>query len=68
MDSKKVGERLKALREGVGMSQEAIARELNISTSSWTKYEQGVRTPNDDLKIEIAKYFGTTVQAIFFEA
>ena len=67
MDDKKVGARLKLLREEKQLSQEAIAREFNISTSSWTKYEQGIRTPGDDLKIQIAEYFGTTVQSIFFE-
>lgn len=68
MDYKKVGARLKALREDKGLSQEGIARVFNISTSSWTKYEQGIRTPSDEMKIEIAKFFETTVQAIFFEA
>lgn len=68
MDDKKIGLRLKSLREERGLSQEKIAREFDISTSSWTKYEQGIRTPGDDLKIKIAKYFDTTVQSIFFEA
>lgn len=67
MDGKKIGSRLKELREEKQLSQEAIARQFGISTSSWTKYEQGSRTPGDALKIQIADYFGTTVQSIFFE-
>lgn len=67
MDGKKIGSRLKELREEKQLSQEAIARQFGISTSSWTKYEQGSRTPSDAMKIQIADYFGTTVQSIFFE-
>lgn len=40
MDGKKIGSRLKELREEKQLSQEAIARQFGISTSSWTKYEQ----------------------------
>lgn len=67
MDGKKIGTRLKELREEKQLSQEAVARQFGISTSSWTKYEQGLRTPSDTLKMQIADYFNTTVQSIFFE-
>jgi len=30
-------------------------------------YENGKRIPKDDIKITLAKYYGSTVEAIFFE-
>lgn len=37
-----IGERIKQLRQGNHMTQEALARELNISCQAVSKWEQGV--------------------------
>ena len=64
MDKKIVGQRLKELRGSE--SQVKVAEALGILPSSLSMYESGQRTPSDEVKIKIAKYFNTTVQAIFF--
>ncbi len=58
------GEKLRALRGD--RSQEVMAKELNITKSSLAMYEQNKRVPRDEVKVRIAKYFGKTVQELFY--
>ena len=58
------GEKLRNLRGK--KSKRKVSEELGISFSSYVKYERNERIPRDDIKIKIAKYFGTSVQDIFF--
>lgn len=58
------GEKLRELRGN--RSQETVARELNITKSSYSMYERNERVPRDEVKVRIAKYYGKTVQEIFF--
>ena len=58
------GEKLRTLRGKT--SKHKVAEELGISFSSYVKYERNERTPRDEIKIKIAKYFHTSVQDIFF--
>lgn len=58
------GERLKLLRGE--KTQATVTKDLGISKSAWAMYERNERVPRDDLKIRIAKYFGVSVQDIFF--
>ena len=60
------GEKLRELRGSI--SQEKMAKELNITKSSLVAYERNKRVPRDEVKIRIAKYFGKTVQDIFLIA
>lgn len=64
MDPKEIGKRLVALRGE--KTQEVVAKDLGISTSAIGMYEKGERIPRDTIKIAIAKYYNTTVDAIFF--
>ncbi|MEO1815031.1 MAG: helix-turn-helix transcriptional regulator [Acetobacterium sp.] len=66
---------MKLDREAIGLllmklrgdrTQKEVALALNISEPSIRYYETGKRTPNDDLKVNIARYFGKTVTEIFF--
>lgn len=66
MNRETVAENLKELRQKKGLTQTEIAEVLGISTAAWSMYESGRRVPRDDLKVQIAKYFGRTVQTIFF--
>ncbi len=59
------GKRLVALRGD--KTQEKVAKDLGISTSALAMYETEQRIPRDEVKIALAKYYGTTVQAIFFD-
>jgi len=56
--------RLKSLRED--KNREDVAADLKISLSALQMYENGQRIPRDEIKIRIAKYYGLTVQEIFF--
>lgn len=57
-------EKLRILRGDRTQSQ--IANEIGITKSSWAMYERGERIPRDEIKIKIAKFFGKTVEEIFF--
>ncbi len=47
-------------------TQQNVANDLGISVSAVGMYEREERIPRDELKIKIAKYFDTSVQAIFY--
>lgn len=47
-------------------SQKEVASELGISVSALSMYESGERSPRDELKIRMAKLYGTTVGHLFF--
>lgn len=59
-----VGERLRALRGE--RTQEEISKELGITKSSYATYERGERTPRDEVKVRISKYYGVSVQELFY--
>ncbi len=59
-----VGERLRALRGE--RTQEEISKELGITKSSYAMYERGERTPRDEVKVRISKYYGISVQELFY--
>lgn len=64
IDSKVIGDRLKALRGDKTIKE--VAENLNISESALSMYETGNRIPRDEIKIRIAKYYGKSVQSIFY--
>lgn len=47
-------------------TQEEIANEVGVTKSAWAMYERGERTPRDEIKVKIAKYFGVSVEDLFF--
>jgi len=47
-------------------SQAEVAKAVGIATSTLGMYETEQRIPRDSIKIALAKYYGTTVQKIFF--
>ena len=65
IDPKVIGRRLVALRGG--KRREDVARDLEISPSAVTMYENGERIPRDEIKVKIAQYYDATVQEIFFD-
>ena len=58
-------ERLRELRGN--MSQEAVARDIGISTSAYIKYENGQRTPRDIIKKRIGDYYNVDISALFID-
>ena len=66
MNKQEIGRRLKALRIEKKMTQMDLSKELGIPQSTIASYERGARVPVDSIKIEIADYFGKSVEEIFF--
>lgn len=60
-----VGKRLVKLRST--KSQSEVANAVNVTLSAIKNYEAGLRMPRDEIKIRLAKYFGTSVDSIFFD-
>ena len=61
---KTVGKRLRALRGC--RTKTGVAREIGISYSSLCFYEDGERNPSPAVQEKLAKYYGTTVESLFY--
>ena len=48
-------------------TQEKVAKDLGIATSTLGMYETEQRIPRDSVKVALANFYGTTVQEIFFK-
>lgn len=55
------GKRLQQLRVEKGYTQTVLAKRLGLSVDAVRHWEQGRRTPNLNILITIANYFGVTV-------
>lgn len=60
-----INNRLRKLRGDLFQSE--VAASLGISKSAWAMYERGERSPRDEVKVKIAKFFGKSVQDIFLQ-
>ena len=58
------GENLKTLRVSRSISQKELAKELGFSFQNISKWERNESLPDIETLIEIAKYFGTTTDAL----
>lgn len=47
-------------------SREEVARDNGISVSALAMYETGKRVPRDEIKLSLARYYGSSVEEIFF--
>lgn len=48
-------------------SRDLVAEKCLISVSALQMYENGKRIPRDPVKVRLARYYGKTVQEIFFD-
>ena len=64
IDKKVVGKRLRELRGDI--QRETICNDVGISLSALSMYENGERMPRDEIKVALARRYGTTIEAIFF--
>lgn len=62
---KEIGKRLKYLREGIGVSQEKLAKMLNTTQSSINRYENGQTEPPVELFRRYADFFDVSLDYIF---
>lgn len=67
-DMVQAGIKMKKLRKSINKTAEAVADDLGISISSYNKYEQGIRTPRDEIKERIANYYNSSIASIFIQS
>ena len=53
--------RLKSLREDRGMTMKECAMRLKMAYTTYVNYEKGAREPNSETLIQIANFFGVSV-------
>jgi hypothetical protein len=66
MDAKMIGERLRELR-GTRTIKD-VSDDTGLGWSTICMYELGRRIPEDDNKVVLARYYNTTVQALFYDS
>jgi len=66
VDAREIGNRLKFLRKKMNVTGMDVCRETGIMQSAYSNYETGARVPRDENKVLLAKYFGVSVDTIFF--
>ena len=64
MNPIKIGEFLRELRKGKGLTQEQLAEQFNISRRSVSRWETGSNMPDVMLLIEIADFFEVDIREI----
>lgn len=64
MNNELMAKRLRELRGNI--PREAVSKAVGISKSALAMYERGERTPRDSVKINLAKFYGKSVDSIFF--
>ena len=64
MNQVKIGEFLRELRKGKGLTQEQLAEQFNISRRSVSRRETGSNMPDVGLLIEIADFFEVDIREI----
>lgn len=57
----KIGDRMKKLREEKGLMQQDVCNTLDIEQSTLANYENNRRVPKTDILIEIANYYGVSL-------
>lgn len=56
-----VGKNLAALRKSRGLTQQQLAKEINYSDKSISKWELGYTIPGVDVLVDFAEFYGVTV-------
>jgi len=64
IDAVENGRRLKELRGKRSVKE--VSEAIGVSATLYYMYESGERTPSDKVKVQLAQYFKTTVQRLFF--
>ena len=60
-----MGKEIRRLRNGRGITQEALAEALNVTAQTVSKWECGSCMPDIQMLPEIAVYFGVTIDQLF---
>ncbi|MBR6722487.1 helix-turn-helix transcriptional regulator [bacterium] len=63
--NKKLGYRIRELREACGLKQGVLADKLNMERSNLTRIENGKQRPNDDNLEKIAQILNVEIKDLF---
>ncbi len=55
---------LLTLRKERGLSREAVARALDISSMTYQRYEKDLREPTASLMVKLADFYGVTLDQL----
>lgn len=64
MDKLRIAQKLRELRGD--RSQREVADAVGTTAMAISLYESGERIPKDEIKIRLARYYNTTVDALFY--
>lgn len=62
-----VGKNLQTLRKAKGMTQQDLARQINYSDKSISKWELGYALPSVDILLDFASFYGVTLDFLVSE-
>ncbi len=60
-----MGKEIRRLRDDRGITQEALAKALNVTPQTISKWERGTSMPDVGMLPKIAVYFGVTIDQLF---
>jgi len=63
--SKKVGKRIKDIREILGLKQYVLAEKLNMEPSNLTRIENGNQLPKEENLVKIAEILNVEIKDLF---
>jgi transcriptional regulator with XRE-family HTH domain len=61
INAKEIGQRIKALRKGKGLTQEGFAEAVGLTVSAVSKIEIGDRVPSIDTFVLLSDFFGVSL-------
>ena len=56
-----VGNRIKILRDELGLKQDELAKKIGVSPSAIGMYERDLREPNDEIKLRMCELFNCSM-------
>ena len=65
-NSKTYADKLVELRKKKGVSRAEVAKAVGVTYSAINMYERGDRIPKDSIKVALSKYYGKSVNFIFY--
>lgn len=68
VDYESMGKRIRYKRRIKNLSQEEVARAINISVSFYGNIERGIRIPSIDTLVDIANFLGTSTDFLLAES
>ena len=66
MRDNKYSDILTKLRTEKGKSRSEVAKAIGVTRFAIAMYERGERTPKDEIKRKLAKFYGKSVAYIFY--